>query len=89
MMQKHLPAMMTGMAKTRTTVTLDEDVLRWLKIRAARTRKGESQLIEEALRRDLGMDLLDELWACNDLDESAAMDLALEAQRAARQPRRR
>jgi hypothetical protein len=50
------------MAKTRTTVTLEEDVFRAVKIKAARTGKRDSQVIEEALRRDLGMDL-DDLWA--------------------------
>jgi len=32
--------------------------------------------------------LLDQLWATNDLDEDAALALALEAQRATRQSRR-
>jgi hypothetical protein len=72
------------MPKTRTTLTIDEEVLRAVKIQAARQGKGESQVIEEALRRDLGLDLLDRLWAKNDLPEDEAMDLALEAQRSAR-----
>ena len=76
------------MAKTRTTVTLDEDVLRAVKVKAARTGKGDSEVIEEALRKDLGFDLLDRLWAKNDLDEDEAMKLALEAQRWARRARR-
>lgn len=75
------------MSKTRTTLTIDEDVLRAVKIRAARTGKGESQVIEEALRRDLGLDLLERLWERNDLTEAEAMDLALEAQRAVRRKR--
>ena len=33
-----------------------------------------------ALRRDLGLDLLDRVWARNDMPEDEAMDLALEAQ---------
>ena len=76
------------MAKTRTTVTLDEEVLRAVKVKAARTGKGDSEVIEEALRKDLGFDLLDRLWARNDLDEDEAMELALEAQRWARRQRR-
>ena len=68
------------MAKVRTTLTIDPDVLRAVKIRAARLGKGDSDIIEEALRRDLGLDLLDRLWATNDLDEVGAMTLALEAQ---------
>jgi len=72
------------MTKTRTTLTIDEDVLRAVKVRAARTGMGESEVIEEAVRKDLGLDLLDRLWARNDLTEGEAMDLALEAQQAAR-----
>jgi len=72
------------MTKTRTTLTIDEDVLRAVKVRAARTGKGESEVIEEAVRKDLGLDLLDRLWARNDLIEDEAMDLAIEAQQAAR-----
>lgn len=75
------------MSKVRTTVTLDEGVFRALKVRAARTGKGDSQVIEEALRRDLGLDLLDRLWAKNDLPEDEAMELALEAQQWARKQR--
>lgn len=51
------------MSKTRTTVTLDEDVFRAVKIKAARTGKRDSQVIEESLRRDLGIDALAEIWA--------------------------
>ena len=68
-------------------MTLDEGILRAVKVRAARTGKGDSQVIEEALRRELGFDLLDRLWAKNDLDEDEAMELALEAQQWARTQR--
>ena len=47
------------MAKARTTVTLDERVLRAVRIKAARTGRRDSDVIEEALLRDLGLDLLD------------------------------
>ncbi len=76
------------MAKTRTTLTIDEDVLRAVKVRAARTGKGDGEVIEAALRRDLGLDLLDRLWARNDLDEGDAVALAVEAQHAARRRKR-
>ena len=76
------------MAKTRTTLTIDDDVLRAVKVRAARTGKGDSEVIEEALRQHLGLDLLDRLWARNDLTEQQAMDLAVEAQHATRRHRR-
>ena len=68
------------MAKVRTTVTIDESVLKAVKIRAARLGRGDSEVIEESLRRDLGLDLLERLWAKNDLPEEAAAALAVEAQ---------
>jgi hypothetical protein len=76
------------MAKTRTTLTIDEDVLRAVKVRAARTGKGDGEVIEEALRRHLGLDLLDRLWERNDLSEAEALDLAVEAQHRTRRRKR-
>jgi hypothetical protein len=75
------------MAKARTTLTIDEEVLRAVKVRAARSGKGDSEVIEEALRRDLGLDLLDRLWSKATLTPAAADDLAIEAQHASRKPR--
>jgi hypothetical protein len=74
-------------AKVWTTLTIDEDVLRWVKVRAARTGKRDSQAIEESLRRDLGLDLLEELWERNQLGEGEAAELAVEAQHATRRRR--
>jgi hypothetical protein len=68
------------MAKVRTTLTVDEDVLRAVKVRAARTGKGDGEVIEEALRRELGLDLFDRLWQQNDVAEEQAVELAVEAQ---------
>ncbi|MBI2168498.1 MAG: ribbon-helix-helix protein, CopG family [Actinobacteria bacterium] len=76
------------MAKTRTTLTIDEDVLRAVKVRAARTGRGDGEVIEEALRRHLGLDLLDRLWERSDLSEATAVELAVEAQHSSRRPKR-
>jgi hypothetical protein len=76
------------MSKTRTTLTIDEDVLRAVKVRAARLGKADSEVIEEALRRDLGLDLLERLWTRNDLSEREAVDLAVEAQHSVRRRKR-
>jgi Ribbon-helix-helix protein, copG family len=75
------------MPKVRTTLTVDADVLRAVKVRAARSGKGDSEVIEEALRRDLGLDLLDRLWATNDVNEETALALGVEAQHETRSPR--
>ena len=75
------------MARVRTTLTIDESVLRAVKVRGARTGKGDGEVIEEALRRELGFDLLERLWQRNDLDEDEALELAVEAQHEARRRR--
>lgn len=75
-------------AEGAATLTIDEDVLRAVKARGARTGKSASEVIEEALRRALGFDLLDGLWQRNDLGADEALALAVEAQHETR-PRRR
>jgi metal-responsive CopG/Arc/MetJ family transcriptional regulator len=77
------------MAKVRTTLTIDETVLRAVKVRAARSGKGDSEVIEEALRRELGLDLLERLWERNKLPEEEAVPLAVEAQHVSRRRQRR
>lgn len=76
---------MMQFVKTRTTVTLSEGTLRAVKLRAARDGKRESEVIDEALRRALGLDVFEELWEKATLDEDAAMDLSREAQEWARE----
>jgi hypothetical protein len=77
------------MSKARTTVTLDEDVFRAVKIKAARTGKRDSQVIEESLRRDLGLDDLDEIWArVSPAPEAAGLELADAEIHAMREERR-
>ena len=76
------------MAKVRTTLTVNEEVLRAVKARGARTGRADCEVIEEALRRALGFDLLERLWQREDLGEEKALALAVEAQHKTR-PRRR
>jgi hypothetical protein len=68
------------MTKVRTTLTIDADVLKAVKVRAARLGQGDSEVIEESLKRDLGLDLLERLWERNTLSEAEATALAVEAQ---------
>ncbi len=72
------------MPKLRTTVTLDERVLRAVRVKAARTGKRDSEVIEDALRRDLGLELLGRIWERAELAEDEATQLAVEAQHEAR-----
>jgi hypothetical protein len=76
------------MPKVRTTLTIADDVLRAVKVRGARTGKGDSEVIEEALRRELGFELLDRLWRREDVGEEEAVALAVEAQHKTRRRRR-
>jgi gamma-glutamyl:cysteine ligase YbdK (ATP-grasp superfamily) len=77
------------MSKARTTVTLHEDVFRAVKIKAARTGKRDSQVIEESLRRDLGLDDLAEIWAkVTPAPEEKGMKLATGELRELRKERR-
>jgi hypothetical protein len=71
-------------AKARTTITVDERVLRAVRVKAARSGRRDSDVIEEALRRDLGLDLLERVWESADLDEDDALRVAVEAQHQAR-----
>lgn len=77
------------MPRSRTTVTLDDDVFRAVKIKAARTGKRDSQVIEESLRRDLGLDHLAEIWAkVRPVGEEEGMKLAYAELHAMRKERR-
>ncbi len=68
------------MRKARTTVTLDERVLRAVRVKAARTGRRDSDVIEEALRRDLGLELLERVWESADPGEDESLRLGVEAQ---------
>ena len=74
---------------TRRKVTLyvDEDVLRAARVRAARTDRRDSDIVEDALRSYLGFDVVERVWAQSDLGEDEAMRLAVEETRAVRADR--
>jgi predicted transcriptional regulator len=75
--------------KQKTTVYLDDEVLRASRVLAARTGRRDSEVVEAALRRYLGFDALERVWARNrDLSEEEAMDLALKAVDEVRSDRR-
>jgi hypothetical protein len=76
------------MSKVRTTLTIDESVMRAVKMQGARTGRADSAIIEESLRRDLNLDLLEQLWERNRLPENEATALAVEAQHKTRRRRR-
>jgi hypothetical protein len=76
--------MICSVPKLRTMITIDERLLRAARVKAAKTSARLSDVIEEAVRRDLGSDLLKRLWERSSLDEDQAMELSVEAQHEAR-----
>jgi len=86
------------MPKTRTTLTIDEDVLRSARIAAANRGIKEGDLIEEALITHLGLGAFDRLWQrinheglitddgrdIRDMTDDQVMDWVVEQQHAAR-----
>ena len=55
-----------------------------MRVQAARTGRRDSEVIEDALRRDLGLDVLARIWESADLDEDEAMRIAVDAQHESR-----
>jgi hypothetical protein len=77
------------MARAKTTVYLDPEVLRATRIRAARTGKRDSDVVEEALREYLGLAVIDRVRARSTLSADEAMALAYEELHKLRRDRRR
>lgn len=83
------------MTQRKTTVYLDPDVLTATKVLAATRERSESQIVEDALRAYLRAGeltaaradlraLMDRVAERGDLDDEAAMSLAVDEARAAR-----
>jgi hypothetical protein len=79
---------MPASTKRKVTLYVDQDVLRAARVRAARTDKRDSEVVEDALRAYLGFDVLERVWARSNLNEDEAMRLAVDETRAARRERR-
>ena len=73
------------MRKAKTTIYLDEDVLRSARVFAARKDMKDSEVVEQALRRYLGLELLEQIWSQGPgLDPDEALALATKEVRAQR-----
>jgi hypothetical protein len=62
--------------KRKTTIYVEESILRALKIAAARAGQHDYEVVEQALRAHLGMELLQRTGAKPSLGEKQAMSLA-------------
>lgn len=68
---------MSTARKRKVTFYVDEDVVRAARVRAARSDRRDSEIVEEALRAYLGFDVVERAWARSDLGEHDAMQLAV------------
>lgn len=67
------------MVRKKTTVYVEEELLRSAKVLAARTDRKEYEVLEEALKQYLGFDVLEKVWRREGLpDEEEATRLAYE-----------
>lgn len=81
---------MKPMAKEKATLYLDENLLRRTEAAAAGSGRDESEVVEDALRRYLGLDVVDQVWGRNAesaLAPEEALALAYEELRAFRAER--
>ena len=72
-------------AKAKTTIYVDQELLRGARVYAARNDMKDSEVFELALRRILGRDVLEQIWERNaDVDPQTADAVAYEELNAAR-----
>lgn len=74
------------MAKTKTTLSLDDRLMRMIRVRAARSGRTQSDVLEDALRE--GLAVIDRMRARASLDEEEALRLASEVVHEVRNDRR-
>ena len=63
---------------SKVTIEIDEELLHRVRDEEARTGRPASEIVATAIRRYVGPGILDQLWERNDLDEDAAIRLAVE-----------
>ncbi|HEV2282060.1 MAG TPA: hypothetical protein VGX75_06685 [bacterium] len=64
------------MARKKTTIYVEDTLLKAAKVLAARTGKKEYEVFEDALRGHLGLATLQTVWKRNTLAEKDALDVA-------------
>lgn len=79
---------MKALARKKVTFYVDENVLRAARVRAARTDRRDSEIVEQALRAYLGFDTVERVWARSELSEEDAVKLAVSEQHAMRDEKR-
>jgi hypothetical protein len=64
------------MARVKTTLVIDESLIRQIRVRAARSARRDSEVLDEVLREGLGS--VDRLRSTAALDEEEALTVASE-----------
>lgn len=72
------------MARKKTTVYVDEDLLKAAKIMAVRSGKKEYEVFEDALREHLGLGAVENVWRRSGLSDTEALELAYDELHASR-----
>lgn len=74
--------------KRKVTIYLAPEVARAAKVRAARTDKRDSEVVEDALRSYLGIAALDKAQEMSSLSEDEALEIAYKELHASRRQRK-
>lgn len=64
------------MVRKKTTVYIEDHLLRGARVVAARSGKKDYEVFEEALKGYLGLEALEGAWGRSDLTEEEALELA-------------
>lgn len=80
---------MATTSKRKVTFYISDDVLRAARVSAARSDKRDSEVVEEALRKHLGFDMVERVWARSTVNDDDAMKLAIAETHAYRRKRAR
>jgi hypothetical protein len=72
------------MARKKTTIYVEDTLLKATKVLAARTGKKEYEVVEDALRGYLGFGALEKIWNRSKLTDKEALEIAYQELHAAR-----
>ncbi len=72
------------MARKKTTIYIEDTLLKATKVLAARLGKKEYEVFEDAIRGHLGLGALERIWSRSKLTDKEALELAYQELHAAR-----
>jgi len=72
------------MARKKTTIDIEDTLLRAMKVLAARTGKKVYEVVEDALRGYLGVGALEKIWNRSQLTGKEALEIAYQELHASR-----